>query len=154
MAKVSSAAKAIEDELKQARKAVAFYTKRVEDLEDILATLASIELPGSARGRATKKTSTTKTATRQTEKPAAKGKRSSKLPATGKDFWPSLLTDSPQPSAEIFKAAISALGIRPNPDDRKKLSQRMANALSVLAKSGEIKAEGERRTRLYSRLGP
>lgn len=153
MAKISSAAKAIEDELKQARKAVAFYTKRVEDLEDILATLTSIDSPGAARGRSTNK-STTKAAARQTEKPAAKGKRSSKLPATGKDFWPSLLTESPQPSAEIFKAAISALGIRPNPDDRKKLSQRMANALSVLAKNGEIKAEGERRTRLYSRLGP
>lgn len=153
MAKVSSSAsKAIEEELKQARKAVAFYTKRVEDLEDILATLNSIDAPVKAsRGRGSKQALTTKAAVRKADTPTAKRTRSSKLPATGKDFWPSLLTATPQPSAGIFKAAITALGIRPSPDDRKKLSQRMANALSVLAKAGEIKAEGERRTRLYSR---
>lgn len=146
MAKVQSAAKVIEEELKQARKAVAFYTKRIEDLEDILTTLSNIDAPVTARrGRAAKSTVATKT-----EK-SGKGTRSTKLPATGKDFWPTLLTDTPQSSAEVLKAAIAALRIRPNPDDRKKLTQRMANALSVLSKSGEIKAEGEHRNRLYSR---
>jgi hypothetical protein len=62
-----------------------------------------------------------------------------------------LLNETPQTSAQLFKAALAALRIRPTPEDRKKLSQRMANALSVLAKSGEINAEGGRRTRLYSK---
>jgi hypothetical protein len=152
MAKVQSAAKVIEAELKEARNAVAFYTKRIDDLEDILATLNSIDAPVTAkRGRGEKNAAATKASSAKTEKSSAKGTRSTKLPATGKDFWPSLLTDTPQSSAEVLKAAIAALRIRPNPDDRKKLTQRMANALSVLSKSGEIKAEGENRSRLYSR---
>lgn len=152
MAKVQSAASAIEIELKEARQAVAFYTRRIEDLEDILATLASIDAPSTtSRGKGAGKKAATNT---QTAKPAAsssKGTRSTKLPPTGKDFWPGLLTDTPQSSAQVFKAALAALRIRPNPEDRKKLSLRMANALSTLAKNGEINAEGDRRTRLYSR---
>lgn len=151
MARMQSAAKVIEDELKQARKAVAFYTKRVEDLEDVLATLGRVDAPvkTAAQGRGAKKTSAAKSAAAPAK--GARGTRSTKLPATGKDFWPQLLNDTPQSSAQVFKAALAALRIRPSPEDRKKLSQRMANALSVLAKSGEIIAEGEHRTRLYSR---
>jgi hypothetical protein len=82
---------------------------------------------------------------------STKGSRQSNLPSTGKDFWPSLLTDTPQSAAEVFSAAVSALGIKPNPEDKKKLSQRMSNALSVMAKNGDIKAEGTHRQRLYSK---
>lgn len=151
MAKVQSAANAIEIELKEARQAVAFYTRRIEDLEDILATLASIDAPSTSRGKGTGKKAATRAQTAKPAASASKGARSTKLPPTGKDFWPGLLTDTPQSSAQVFKAAIAALRIRPNPEDRKKLSQRMANALSTLAKNGDINAEGDRRTRLYSR---
>lgn len=153
MARVQSAAKVIQDELNQARKAVAFYEKRIQDLEDILETLGSIDAPVSTtrtRGGA-KKSAATTSKVAKTAKATGRGTRSAKLPQTGKDFWPSLLNETPQTSAEVFKAALAALRIRPNPEDRKKLSQRMANALSVLAKNGDITAEGERRTRLYSR---
>lgn len=149
MARMQSAAKVIQDELKQARQAVAFYQKRVEDLEDVLATLSSIDAPVSAsRGGGNKKKDATPA--KATSQVASKT-RSKKLPATGKDFWPSLLTDKPQSSAEIFKAALAALRIRPTPEDRKKLNQRMSNALSVMSKNGEITAEGSARNRLYSR---
>jgi hypothetical protein len=155
MARTQSAAQVIKDELKQARQAVTFYTKRIEALEDILATLSSIDAPVTAsRSRAAKKAATSKVPTKTAEKPertGAKGIRSSKLPATGKDFWLGLLTDTPQSAADVFKAAIATLRIRPNPEDRKKLSQRMANALSILAKDGAIKGEGEHRSRLYSK---
>lgn len=153
MARVQSATKVIQDELNQARKAVAFYEKRIEDLEDILETLGSIDTPMTAtrtRRGAKKSAATTSKAAKET-KATGRGTRSAKLPPTGKDFWPNLLNDTPQTSAQIFKAALAALRIRPNPEDRKKLSQRMANALSILAKNGDITAEGERRTRLYSR---
>jgi hypothetical protein len=152
MARTQSAAKVIDDELKQARRAVTFYTKRIEALEDILATLSSIDAPvTSTRGRTTKTITKAKASKNVTEKARARGTRSSKLPATGKDFWLGLVTGTPQSAAEVFKAAIATLRIRPNPDDRKKLSQRMANALSILAKEGQIKGEGDRRTRLYSK---
>ncbi|WP_194726371.1 hypothetical protein [Noviherbaspirillum malthae] len=149
MARMPSAAKVIQDELKQARQAVAFYQKRVEDLEDVLATLSSIDAPVTAsRGSSNKKKDVTTT---KASSQVASKSRSTKLPATGKDFWPSLLTDKPQSAAEVFKSALAALRIRPTPEDRKKLSQRMSNALSVLSKNGEITAEGSARNRLYSR---
>ncbi|WP_194725885.1 hypothetical protein [Noviherbaspirillum malthae] len=153
MARVQSAAKVIQDELSQARKAVAFYEKRIVDLEDILETLRGIDAPVTAsRGRrGAKQAAPAKSSSPKTEKAAGRGTKSAKLPSTGKDFWPSLINETPQTPAQIFKAALTALRIRPNPEDRKKLSQRMANALSVLAKSGEITAEGGRRTRLYSK---
>lgn len=162
MARMHSAAKVIQDELKQARQAVAFYSKRIEDLEDVLTTLSNIDAPvktnrgrGSQKVAATKaapaKAASAKAASAKVVKSGGRGTRSAKLPATGKDFWPNLLTETPQSAAEVFKAALAALRIRPNPEDRKKLSQRMSNALSVLAKDGQINAEGGRRTRLYSK---
>lgn len=167
MARMQSAAKVIQDELKQARQAVAFYSKRVEDLEDVLTTITNIDAPVStSRGRSAQKAATkkgvptkaasakaasAKAAPAKAAKTGGRGTRSATLPATGKDFWPNLLTDKPQSSAEVFKAALAALRIRPNPEDRKKLLQRMSNALSVLAKDGQINAEGGRRTRLYSK---
>jgi hypothetical protein len=154
---MQSATKAIEEELKQARKGVAYYSKRVEDLQEVLATLSRIDIPASTprKGAGKKNVSEKNVAAKNTagsaSKAEGKGTRSAKLPSTGKDFWPSLLNDTPQSAAEVLKAAIAALRIRPTPDDRKKLSQRMSNALSVLAKNGDIVAEGAHRTRLYSR---
>ncbi|WP_194725395.1 hypothetical protein [Noviherbaspirillum malthae] len=149
-----SAAKAVELELQHAREGMLYYTKLVENLEDVLETLAAIDSPTTTKR--TKESS--RTASRAKSKPAVKARQAapkasakSGLPPTGKDFWPTLLTDVPQPAAEIFKAAVNALGIRPSADDKKKLTQRMSNALSVMAKNGEIHAEGDRRTRRYAR---
>jgi hypothetical protein len=62
-----------------------------------------------------------------------------------------LLTDTPQSASEIFNAAVAALGIRPSTEDKKKLNQRLSNALSVLSKNGDINAEGRGRDRRYTR---
>ncbi|WP_151637934.1 hypothetical protein [Noviherbaspirillum aerium] len=149
-----SAARAVELELQHAREGMLYYTKLVENLEDVLETLAAIESPSAVR----QPNSRTRAASKTKLKPATRSRRAassspakSNLPPTGKDFWPRLLTDVPQPAAEIFKAAVSALGIRPSADDRKKLTQRMSNALSVMAKNGDIHVEGDRRTRRYAR---
>lgn len=149
-----SAAKAVELELQHAREGMLYYTKLVEDLEDVLETLAAIDSPTTTK-RAKERS---RTAPRAKSKPAEKTRQAaskssakSGLPPTGKDFWPTLLTDVPQPAAEIFKAAVNALGIRPSADDKKKLTQRMSNALSVMAKNGEIHVEGDRRTRRYAK---
>lgn len=131
-----------------------YYTKLVENLEDVLETLAAIETPSTSKGTKGRAQAAPKAKSKSTEKTGRAASRSSGksgLPATGKDFWPTLLTDVPQPAAEIFKAAVSALGIRPSADDKKKLTQRMSNALSVMAKNGEIHVEGDRRTRRYAR---
>lgn len=152
-----SAAKAVELELQHAREGMMYYTKLVENLEDVLETLAAIEPPTTAkkttgRGQAAPRSKSKLTGkTRQAASRSSGNSGKSGLPPTGKEFWPTLLTDIPQPAAEIFKAAVDALGIRPSAEDRKKLTQRMSNALSVMAKNGEIHVEGDRRTRRYAR---
>lgn len=149
-----SAARAVELELQHAREGMLYYIKLVENLEDVLETLAAIDSPSTvkrAKGRGRTAPGATSTSTARARQNATKSSVKSGLPPTGKNFWPTLLTDVPQPAAEILKAAINALGIRPSADDKKKLTQRMSNALSVMAKNGEIHAEGDRRTRRYTR---
>jgi len=154
MANIGSAAQAVKLELMYARQGMEYYAKRVKNLEGVLETLTNID-GTSTRGRSKASTAkAAKTSGRTASKakaPATRSPRQSKLPATGKDFWPTLLTGTPQPASEIFKAALNALGVKPSAEDRKKLAQRMSNALSVMSKNGEINAEGKHRERLYSK---
>jgi hypothetical protein len=159
MATTVSAAQAVQLELQHARQGMMYYSKLVEDLEGVLETLSSIEAPATGtRTRRGRPQSTRKAETNNAkgapQKATAKSESKSKLPSTGKDFWPSLLSDTPQSAAEIYKAAVAALGIRPSTEDKKKLNQRLSNALSVLSKGGEITAEGRGRDRRYSRKTP
>jgi hypothetical protein len=159
MATTVSAAKAVQLELQHARQGMMYYSKLVENLEDVLETLSSIEAPVTGtrtrRGRpqSTRKAEA-RTAKATPRKTTAKSVSKSKLPSTGKDFWPSLLSDTPQSAAEIYKAAVAALGLRPSTEDKKKLNQRLSNALSVLSKGGAINAEGRGRDRRYTSKTP
>lgn len=154
MANIGSAAQAVKLELLHAREGMAYYTKLVENLEGVLETLTTLDSPstsGRAKSRTAKTAKASGKATSKAKATTTKSTRQSKLPATGKDFWPTLLTDTPQPASEIFKAAVNALGIKPSAEERKKLAQRMSNALSVMSKNGDINAEGKHRERLYSK---
>lgn len=154
MANLGPAAKAVEQELNHARQGMQYYAKLVENLEGVLETLTTLDTPTTGartRTRTAVPTNGRRKSSDKTKAAVTKGAKQSRLPSTGKDFWPTLLTDTPQPASEVLKAAINALGIKPDADDRKKLTQRMSNALSVMAKSGEIKAEGSARARLYSK---
>lgn len=154
MANIGSAAQAVKLELMHAREGMEYYAKLVENLEGVLETLTNIDdtsTSGRSKARTAKTAKTSGKTTRKAKALPPKNTRQSKLPATGKDFWPTLLTDTPQPASEIFKAALNALGVKPNAEDRKKLTQRMSNALSVMSKNGEINAEGKHRERLYSK---
>ncbi|WP_194727069.1 hypothetical protein [Noviherbaspirillum malthae] len=154
MVNIGSAAQAVKLELMHARQGMEYYAKLVENLEGVLETLTTIDSPstsGQTKSRATKTAKTSGRTTNKAKASTTKSTRQSKLPTTGRDFWPTLLTDTPQPASEIFKAAVTALGIKPSAEDRKKLTQRMSNALSVMSKNGEINAEGKHRERLYSK---
>ncbi|WP_151636190.1 hypothetical protein [Noviherbaspirillum aerium] len=157
MSNLKSAEQAIQAELDHARQGLAYYQSKVEALEDALAKVHSVQTVLNEDGNAPV---ATKTRRSSAAAPKSQGKRrtqpasaggADKLPSTGKDFWPSLLTDDPQSPAEILSAAIKALGISPSADQTKKLSQRQANALSVMAKSGDISTVGDGRSRRYFR---
>lgn len=154
MANIGSAAQAVKLELMHAREGMEYYAKLVENLEGVLETLTTLDSPstsGRSTSRGTKAGKANGRTTSKVKATTTKSTRQSKLPSTGKDFWPTLLTDTPQPASEIFKAALNALGVKPSTEDRKKLAQRMSNALSVMSKNGEINAEGKHRERLYSK---
>lgn len=153
MQNMKSAKDALQAELKQAREGTAFYQKRVAALEEALEKLAAVDgqyqesAQGVTKKRGRKADVPAKAAA---SKPAATGK-AGKLPSTGKDFWSDLLSSEPQSTADIFKAAVRTLGIRPNPESKKKLTQRMSNALSVMVKEGQAVSMGTGRIRHYTK---
>lgn len=155
MSNLKSAELAIQAELDYARQGLAYYQSKVEALEDALAKVHSVQTVLSEEGnvpRAAKSRNSAAAAPKsQGKRRAQPAAEDEKLPSTGKDFWPSLLNDEPQSPAEILAAAVKALGITPSADQTKKLSQRQANALSVMAKNGDIGTVGDGRSRRYFR---
>lgn len=156
MSNLKSAKQAIKAELEHARKGAMFYQSRVEALEEALAKIDSVETNGS--------TSSTVSKTGKTQASAGKVKRgrkargaagdrngSDKLPSTGKDFWPNLITVQPQSAKEILNAAIKTLGISPSKEQLKKLSQRQTSALHNMIKSNAISDSGAGRDRRFFR---
>lgn len=154
MSNLKSAELAIQAELDHAKQGLAYYQSKVEALEEALAKVHSVQtvmsedsnVPRAAKARVS--APAPKSQAKRRSQPTVEN---DKLPSTGKDFWPNLLTDDPQSPAEILSAAIKALGISPSADQTKKLSQRQANALSVMAKNGDINTVGDGRSRRYFR---
>lgn len=143
MSNIKTAVAAIKAEMKHAQDGVKFYQAKVASLEHALSNLEGVDLPvvsttRSGKGRA-------KSAPPKGNKAA----RGGSLPATGKDFWPGLLGPEPKSPAEIFEAAVQALGLKPTKEQARKLAQRQANALSVLTKAGTISSTGDGRGRRY-----
>lgn len=158
MSNLTSAKHAIQAELNHAKQGMAFYQSRVEALEDALAKIDSVDSEtkqgkkaGRSRNGVTVKNGlSNKRAMKASAKPQAKADSDGeKLPSTGKNFWPDLITGQPRSAPEILQAAISALGISPSKGQRKKLAQRQANALSLLTKSGVISSSGAGRERRF-----
>lgn len=151
MSNIKSAREAIQAELDHAREGAAFYQSRVEALEEALAKIYHLEAGSVPNGKPTPAAGA-----------AAKGKRGrpakkveagtvndEKLPSTGKNFWPDLITPHPQSAPEILTAAIRSLGLSPSKEQTKKLAQRQASALSLLTKSGAISSSGSGRERRF-----
>lgn len=150
MSYVNSARHSIEVELEHAKQGAAYYEARVALLEDVLATIESID--GAPAKQPKAKGARNDTGRQVAKSPAAGAKRNrDSLPSTGKGFWPGLITATPQSAAEIMDAAVKALGITPSPEQSKKLMQRMTNALHTLVKTKEIQDSGSGRERRFFR---
>lgn len=151
MSNIKSARDAIRAELNHAREGAAYYQSRVEALEEALAKIDDLEAAGTPNGksRPMAETGTKGKRGRPAKKSAPKENEEEKLPSTGKNFWPDLITQHPQSAPEILTAAIRSLGITPSKGQTKKLAQRQANALSLLTKSGAIASSGSGRERRF-----
>lgn len=153
MSNLSSARQAIKAELVHAQQGMAFYQARMEALEDALSKLESVETTETAK-RPSKKSEAARGAAKPRRRRQAGKSRASggaELPATGRDFWMSLITDQPQSAREIQTAAIAALGISPSQEQLKKLAQRQTNALHNLVHSKAIGDSGSGRERRFFR---
>jgi hypothetical protein len=151
MPNFTSAKDAIKSELEHARKGAAYYQSLVDTLEEALAKLDSIgsgaDMPvrksagiGSARAAGASKRG----------RPArAKNATGKTLPSTGKDFWPSLVTEEPQSASQILHAAIERLGFTPDEEQLQKLRQRMTFAINSLVKTNKIQDAGSGRERRF-----
>jgi hypothetical protein len=153
MSNLQSARAAIQAELEHARKGAAFYQSQVTALEQALETLDSVSGVSSRPGRAVKKTARSGRNGGEPAQASGRGRRGrrsdSGLPSTAGDFWKNLIKDTPQSAPEVLNAAIEALDISPDKDDRRRLVQRMVAALNHLVKTGAIKDSGSGRARRF-----
>jgi hypothetical protein len=159
MSNLVSAKAAIRAEIEHAKKGAAYYQNLVVTLEQALEKLDSV---GSEK-IAPKKSAADITVAingvrRRGRPPKAAGKAAKTasprkgrgdLPFTGKDFWPSLISEQPQSMPEVLQSAIARLGISPTSEQKKKLSQRATFALNHLVKTNAISDTGSGRERRF-----
>lgn len=150
MSNIKAAVNAIKNELKHAQDGLKFYETKVASLENALANLEGVDQAVATTSKAARQKRTKSANVKVPKINRPKESRNDTLPKTGKDFWATLLGTEPRSASEIYEAAIRTLGISPTKDQAKKLAQRQANALSVLAKAGVIASTGSGRGRRYS----
>jgi hypothetical protein len=156
MSNMTSVKSALDAEIKHAKEGIAFYSMRIATLEKMIAQLDQLD---GGRGKTENQSGLGKRAyTRKikgSSEPmldddiAAISGKAGKLPATTARFWLSLLSETPISNKEIIKSAITALKIKPNPADLKKLKQRLANAITMMTKDGSMQSEGTGRERRF-----
>jgi hypothetical protein len=154
MTNLNTAKQALKGELAHAQHGLAYYTSRMEALQQALEQLdrAEGELPSGKKASA-------KTSAIAHKQNGAKGGRKSRvaaranggsaLPSTAGNFWSSLISARQISAPEILEAAVAKLGLTPTPEQRKKLSNRMVGALNQLVQSQAISDTGSGRARRY-----
>jgi hypothetical protein len=154
MSNLKSARQAIKAELDHARQGAMFYQSRIVALEETLAKIDSVDGDTDQPSKASKVSKAERSASQTRPSRQARAHAAgngAKLPFTGKDFWPNLITSQPQTAPEILNAAIRALGISPSKDQIKKLAQRQTSALHNLVKAKMIDDSGSGRERRFFR---
>jgi len=153
MQSLASAKEALKAELDHVRQGAEYYQSLVVALEEALAKLEGFVEPEdeemmSQTPRPPKRSVVAPKKAAKRGRPA-KSAVGGRLPPTGMDFWLKLISDEPKSASDILNAAVSVLGIDPNEEQLKKLSQRQTYALNTLVKENKIADSGARRTRRF-----
>lgn len=157
---LGTAIHAIEAEIIKAKDGVNFYAARIASLEQVLAGLSQVSSGAAAEtGKAKPREGKAKSNALKLQKPAKKSagkvkspgsqKQVAKLPFTGGDYWPNLITAEPKHASEVLQSAISQLGFAPTDKQIKMLQQRQTFALNALVKAGKIQDQGSGRGRVF-----
>lgn len=156
MQSLASAKEALKAELAHVRQGAEYYQSLALALEEALAKLESVEFEEAepTKPRQQKRAAAKKAVVKR-GRPGrpAKSAGGNRLPSTGMDFWLKLISDEPKSASDILNAAVAELGIDPNRDQLKKLSQRQTYALNTLVKENKIADSGARRTRRFFMRG-
>lgn len=157
MQSLASAKEALKAELAHVRQGAEYYQSLASALEEALARLESVESEDveTAKPPRQKRVAAAKKTVVKRGRPGrpAKSAGGDRLPPTGMDFWIRLISDEPKSASDILNAAVAELGIDPNKDQLKKLSQRQTYALNTLVKENKIADSGARRTRRFFMRG-
>jgi hypothetical protein len=135
---------------------LSYYQERVEALNDALHKLddldeeADLELETEPeRGRAKTRGKASRGAAAKPAKRGRQPKSASRLPSTGGDFFPDLLSEQKRTASELLKGAMAKLPFKPNAQEKTQLRSRMIAALAAMQKAGKIGSEGKGRQRTY-----
>lgn len=161
MNNIRTAKSSLQAELLHVQSGLAYYQSRVEALTAALHQLDEIEeglderivqdVPAAqGKSKAPRKGKSAKTA-KAAAQPARSAKTTSRLPATGGEFFPSLFTEQQKSLSELLDAAAQQLPFKANADDMKQLRARLVSAINTMLKSGKIRDEGKGRQRTFTR---
>ncbi|RJG03547.1 hypothetical protein [Noviherbaspirillum sedimenti] len=159
MSNISSAKSSLRAELEHVQSGLAYYQSRVEALnsaihqldeigdEDMLDLEIAEEIPSGkvSTGRRGRRPGAAKKVT----KPGRQARGASRLPATGGDFFPNLLTGQKQTMSALLHAAAAQMPFKATPEELTQLRSRLVAAISGMLKSGAISDQGKGRERVY-----
>lgn len=173
MSNISTAKSSLRAELIHVQSGLAYYQSRVEALSAAIHQLDEIgdedmgeldmeEISGGNQpaGRRGRRASSVASATRKAGRPARAGraaaqsrkpKGESRLPSTGGDFIPDLITSQRQTMNELVHAAAAKMPFKVTADELRQLRARLVAAVGGLLRAGAIRDEGKGRARVYFR---
>lgn len=153
MSSLKFARDVISAELKHAKKGLAYYEERVQQLESALHQVDSIngivkESKTTEKNAQAKRRSGTGS---QVNASHASGRSGPALPKTGVDFWMRHVFRNPRSAVEIANAAAAALKLDPEKDKEliRTLKSRVAPALQSLVSAKRVRDKGTGRERRF-----
>lgn len=171
MSNISTAKSSLSAELAHVQSGLAYYQARVEALTAAIGQLDAIgdeddtdldleevtQEKKSRRGRkpgraAASRVSAGAETGKKTGKRAGRQSRgTSRMPSTGGDFFPNLITQQRQSMTDLLNAASGLLPFKPTNEETRQLRSRLVAAIGQLLKAGKIQDEGKGRARVYFR---
>lgn len=157
MTHISTAKSSLRAELAHVQSGLAYYQARVEALHEAIQKLDEIEEEDeiALEPEGKKSTGRRKASAKATSKASVsarqprQGRNKSRLPATGGDFFPALLTEQKQSMAELLRAAVAQLPFKASAEERNQLRARLTSAMIGMLKAGKAHDEGKGRERVY-----
>ena len=170
MSNITSAKSSLRAELAHVQSGLAYYKARVEALSAAIDQLDSIGDEGEVdielgeashmqkmrRARKSRQggTMVAAGATKAPKEPKAQkatrqGKAGSRLPSTGGDFFPDLISEQKQSMSELLQAAATQLPFKATAEELTQMRSRLVAAVNHMLQAGKIRDEGKGRERVY-----